>query len=38
MLSRRFSIEVTGISYPLLTITYHGGHGSVTLCKSEQFL
>jgi hypothetical protein len=28
MLSRRFSVEVTGISYPLLTFTYHGGRGS----------
>jgi len=36
MLSRRFSIEVTGISYPLLTITYHGGHGSVTIAESEE--
>src|SRR5579864_8247200 len=30
MLSRRFLVEVTGISYPLLTFTYHGSRGSVS--------
>jgi hypothetical protein len=31
-----FCKEVTGISYPLLTNTYHGGRGSVTnACDRE---
>ena len=33
--SEGFCKEVTGISYPLLTNTYHGGRGSVSGVRTE---